>query len=79
MVVKEVQEVYDRYMWLRSKLSMRYNLYWDDAKWTIEGSTECNAWYDKMKAGLDKRFWREFTKAVERAKDAERKNEEVMA
>ena len=69
LVVRSVQEVYDRYMWLRSKLLTRYNYYWDEAKWTVEGCIECNAWYDRMKTYLDKRFWREFTKAVEKAKE----------
>ena len=77
-VVKEVQEVYDRYMWLRSKLTVRYNEYYDNCP-TLKGILAINDWHEEFKTNHDKRFWREFTKAVERAKDAERKAEEVMA
>lgn len=69
MLEERLKEVNERYTWLRAKLDMRYNLYWDEAKWTIEGCLECNAWHQKMKDYLDKRFWREFTRVIENAMD----------
>lgn len=69
-VTKEVQKVYDRYMWLRSRLATRYHVYYDNCP-TARGILAINAWHERFEKNLEKRFWREFTQAVEKAKKAE--------
>ena len=66
-IVESVRKVYDRYEWLKAKLLTRYNVYYDS---TIipEEIMMINRWYERTRAYLEKRFVREFSKAVAEAK-----------
>lgn len=66
-IVSDMQEVYDRYDWLKAKLLRKYNIYYDECC-AAEEILVVNAWYEKMEKYLGKRFCREFTKAVEKAR-----------
>ena len=69
-ITYELQGIYDRYAWLNSKLVMQYNVYTDNCP-TLRGKVAIDRWYFEFKDYLDKRFWREYTGAVERAKAME--------
>ena len=69
-ITVELQGIYDRYSWLNSKLAMQYNIHTDNCP-TLRGKVAIDRWYFEFKDYLDKRFWREYTGAVERAKKAE--------
>lgn len=66
-IVESARRVYDRYEWLKARLLTRYNVYYDS---TIipEEILMINRWYEETRAYLEKRFVREFSKAVANAK-----------
>lgn len=66
-IVGSIQEVYERYNWLKAKLIRRYNICYDECC-TAEEILVVNAWYEKMEKYLGKRFVREFSRAVERTR-----------
>lgn len=63
VIVEKSREIFDRYEWLRARLLTRYNVYYDSTA-EPEEILMINEWYEETKAYLDKRFVREFTKAV---------------
>lgn len=62
-ILDRARIVYDRYEWLKAKLLTRYNVYYDSTT-NIEEIMMINEWYEETKAYLEKRFVREFSKAV---------------
>ena len=70
VIVEKSREIFDRYEWLKSRLLTRYNVYYDSAT-EPEEILMINEWYEETKTYLEKRFVREFTKAVKEAKEVE--------
>ena len=62
-IVETARKVYDRYEWLKARLLTRYNVYYDSAT-NPEEILMINEWYGRTRAYLEKRFVREFFKAV---------------
>lgn len=62
-VIETARKVYDRYEWLKARLLTRYNMYYDSAI-IPEEIVMINRWYERTRAYLEKRFVREFSKAV---------------
>lgn len=62
-IVESARKVYDRYEWLKARLLTRYNVYYDSTT-NPEEIVMINRWYEETRAYLEKRFVREFSKAV---------------
>ena len=62
-IVESARKVYDRYEWLKARLLTRYNVYYDSTT-NPEEIVMINRWYERTRTYLEKRFVREFSKAV---------------